>query len=183
MGNITAVFGGFMNYLVALFTTMDGRIGRARFWFGVLLIVAFSIAVSAVLMFAGLGQTDVITGTVQVNGGAANEFSKWRTTLNPWAAFLLSVVTAFPMAAIGVKRRRDRDFSGVDVLGFIVLSLLLQLLGAFGIGGGLITALQFVMGIWGICLFILLGVLKGTSGPNKYGPDPLGPVVEAAPAA
>jgi uncharacterized membrane protein YhaH (DUF805 family) len=171
-----------MNNLVALFTTMDGRIGRARFWFGVLMIVVFSVAVSVILMLAGLSQTTIATGTVQVNGGAASEFSSFRSTLNPWAAFLLSVVTAFPMAAIGVKRRRDRDFSGVDVLGFIVLSLLLQLLGAFGMGGGLITALQFVLGIWAICLFILLGVLKGTTGPNKYGPDPFGTAAAPTPA-
>lgn len=172
-----------MNNLVALFTTMDGRIGRARFWFGVLLIVVFSVAVSVILMLAGLSQTTIATGTVHVNGGAASEFSSFQSTLHPWAAFLLSVVTAFPMAAIGVKRRRDRDFSGVDVLGFIVLSLLLQLLGAFGFSGGLITALQFVLGIWAICLFILLGVLKGTTGPNKYGPDPLGTAAAPTPAA
>ncbi|MDB5541431.1 MAG: hypothetical protein JWQ89_3158 [Devosia sp.] len=171
-----------MNNLVALFTTMDGRIGRARFWLGVLLIAAFSIAISVILMLAGLSQTTIATGTVQVNGGAASEFSQIESTLNPWAAFLLSVVTAFPSAAIGVKRRRDRDFSGVDVLGFLVLSLLLQLLGAFGIAGWLITALQFVLLIWAICLLIVLGVLRGTTGPNRYGPDPLGPTTAPAPA-
>ena len=162
-----------MSRLVALFVTIDGRIGRARFWFGVLLIVVFSTCASIALMLAGLSQTEVITGTVQVNGGASNEFSSVQSTLNPWAAFLLSLVTAFPMAAIGVKRRRDRDFSGVDVLGFIVLSLVLQLLGAFGVSGGLLTALQFVLGVWAICLLILLGMLKGTTGPNRYGQDPL----------
>ena len=61
---------------------------------------------------------------------------------------LLSLAAIYPSVAVGVKRCHDRDRSGW----FILI--------------GLIPIVQ----IW---LWIELGVLKGTTGRNQYGADPL----------
>jgi uncharacterized membrane protein YhaH (DUF805 family) len=37
--------------------------------------------------------------------------------------------------------------------------------------GWVINLLSFVIGIWAL---VDLGILKGTAGPNRHGPDPLG---------
>ena len=39
-----------------------------------------------------------------------------------------------------------------------------------GIVGGIIGG---IFGIYAIYMLVVLGFLKGTSGPNNYGPDPL----------
>ena len=62
-----------------------------------------------------------------------------------------------------------------------------QLISALGIGmstmdvggtsipvpGPIVTGLGFIVGIYAIYLLVVLGFLKGTAGPNNYGPDPL----------
>jgi uncharacterized membrane protein YhaH (DUF805 family) len=39
--------------------------------------------------------------------------------------------------------------------------------------GPITIALGTITGIYGIYLLVVLGFLKGTAGPNNYGPDPL----------
>ncbi|MNU10754.1 hypothetical protein D3C72_2580940 [compost metagenome] len=36
------------------------------------------------------------------------------------------------------------------------------------------SVLYLLLGIFGIYMLVQLGFLKGTPGPNSYGPDPLG---------
>jgi len=36
-----------------------------------------------------------------------------------------------------------------------------------------VSGLGIIVGIYAIYLLVVLGFLKGTSGPNNYGPDPL----------
>lgn len=63
---------------------------------------------------------------------------------------LVTLLYLYPMVAIYVKRCHDRGKSG-----WWCLLLLIPLIGA----------------IWAL---IDLGILRGTDGPNDYGPDPLG---------
>lgn len=172
-----------MNSLMTLLTSFDGRIGRGKFWLGAVLIILATLVIGGLLMALGLGEVTRQSGIVQINGGPANAFEKTRLTLMPWPSFILSVVMAIPAGAIGVKRRKDRDFSGVDVMGFLVLSLFVQLLALLGLRGGFIVALDIVVLVWAACLLIYLGFLKGTAGPNQYGPDPLAAPPSASSAA
>ena len=64
--------------------------------------------------------------------------------------FLYLLAVFYPSLCIGIKRWHDRDKSG-----WWTLILLIPVIGL----------------IWGI---IELGFLKGTEGPNRFGPDPLG---------
>lgn len=79
--------------------------------------------------------------------------------------------------AVAAKRLHDRDKSAWWLLVFYLLPGVLAGVGAgvtlatgwwFGIG--LFGAAAFGISIWAI---IELGCLRGTVGPNQYGPDPL----------
>jgi uncharacterized membrane protein YhaH (DUF805 family) len=62
---------------------------------------------------------------------------------------ILGLATTWITIAVGIKRFHDRDKSGVWVL------------------------IIFVPVIGGLWYLIECGFLKGTPGPNNYGPDPL----------
>jgi uncharacterized membrane protein YhaH (DUF805 family) len=62
----------------------------------------------------------------------------------------VSLVLIWPWLAVGAKRCHDRDRSG-----WFQLIYLIPLFGA-------------------LFMFIYIGFLKGTDGPNRFGPDPLG---------
>jgi uncharacterized membrane protein YhaH (DUF805 family) len=102
-----------------LFTSIDGRINRQRWWIGVgILILAWAIS------SALFGQDGFI-------------------------AFVIAVLISLAGICLHVKRCHDRDQSGWWCL------LLL------------IPAIGF---LWAV---INLGILEGTSGSNRFGPDPL----------
>jgi uncharacterized membrane protein YhaH (DUF805 family) len=67
----------------------------------------------------------------------------------PVATLALIGISLWPAIAIGAKRCHDRAKSG-----WFLLIFLIPVLGA----------------LW---LLIELGLLRGTSGPNRFGPDPL----------
>jgi uncharacterized membrane protein YhaH (DUF805 family) len=90
--------------------------------------------------------------------------------------------------AVGVKRLHDRNKSGWWIILFFVVPWLSGPVASVADKNGsdtagLIVALVgLVFLIWG---FIVLAILRGTRGPNRFGPDPLQLQGEgaAAPAA
>jgi uncharacterized membrane protein YhaH (DUF805 family) len=64
---------------------------------------------------------------------------------------------------------------------FFAAGVLLDLLTVLGLAGtddapsliSLVIAVPFT--VFGLALLVELGLRKGTTGPNRYGPDPLGP--------
>lgn len=168
-----------MRNIVYLLTDPNGRIGRQKFWLGVFCILLVFFAISALLMALGLRSTQVQAGTVSINGGQPQGFSGVRWTLTPWVAFTLTAMMAIPATMLSIKRRKDRGSSGLDVVAYWVLAILANLLGLFGAEGFYVSAMQVVLLVWSVCLFVLLAVLRGTPGPNQYGPDPLAPASTA----
>lgn len=162
-----------MQKLVRLLTSFDGRIGRGQFWLGALLIVAATVILSVIAYALGFGTSVSESGYFVNSAGERSDVSKVSYTITPWAGLIISILMAWPWIALGVKRRHDRDFSGNDMLAFATLMLLSQLLSALGVSGFFATALNIVLTVWSICLLILLGLLKGTSGENRFGQDPL----------
>jgi uncharacterized membrane protein YhaH (DUF805 family) len=87
---------------------------------------------------------------------------------------ILLVLGTWSGLAVGVKRLHDRDKSGWWILLFWLGP---SILGGWqtatpDLGGGLILSLA--AGAIAIWAFVELGCLRGTAGPNQYGPDPLG---------
>jgi uncharacterized membrane protein YhaH (DUF805 family) len=153
-----------------------GRIGRKTFWLGyVLPLLAVSIVASVIDAALGLApRGDAMpmeAAEVGVVGG------------------IVSVLSLWPSLAGGIKRLHDRDRSGWWIGGFYLLGAIVvavtlgsmtatmatrspeqnaPMVVAISIGGGL---LMIGYGLW---LLVETGFLRGTPGPNRYGPDPLG---------
>jgi uncharacterized membrane protein YhaH (DUF805 family) len=139
-----------------------GRINRAKYWLWVLLYFIAAIVVSVIIY---LIDSPIFGGILQV-------------------AF--SIVVIITALAVTTKRLHDRSKSAWWLLVFwLVPSILLGI----GIGvyvysavdtggstttaiivGGVMFALAFALTVWA---FIELACLRGTVGPNAYGPDPL----------
>jgi len=162
--------------IVWLFTSFQGRISRRRFWFGVLLLALASIVLTLALTAIGLGETRTTTGFTQLSTGERNDFTNTEFGLKPWGSFVLFVLLIVPWAALGVKRRHDRGASGLDLGGFIAFVAIVEVFSNLMADANIvIMGASLIVTVWAICLFVLLGCLKGTAGPNSYGPDPLQP--------
>lgn len=152
-----------MDNIISNFTTTTGRINRQPFWIGVIVLVVISIVI---YLLTSMIAPAAIT----------------------WVSLIVSVLLAFPYYALAVKRRHDKDNAGLDVLIFIALNVVFSVIAALGLGytatevagttmmmpGTLNMIFSVVVLIYAIYLLVVLGFLKGTSGPNQYGPDPLG---------
>jgi uncharacterized membrane protein YhaH (DUF805 family) len=140
-----------MDWKTLLFT-FDGRINRAKFWLGVLFIVLLNIA--TVIVFA------ILSAAAGENSGLY---------IGGFVAFIPFVIATIMTFAIVIKRLHDREKSGWWSLVFIVLLNVLSVAGAAlgGIGAVLSLASLAIL-IWAL---VELGCLKGTTGPNTYGPD------------
>jgi len=185
-----ASLGEYMEQITALYANFTGRISRKTFWLGVLgLILVEIVAAFVILPVLGLGLLpDLSALATSSDSEAAVEMITAGMRRAAWGSLLLFALFAFPSLALTIKRRHDRDSSGLDVVVYFVLTGILMLVQALGIGfttvdmGGIaypapsmaLNAAGLVLGVFGIYLFVVLGCLKGTTGANQYGPDPLG---------
>jgi uncharacterized membrane protein YhaH (DUF805 family) len=142
-----------------LFFGFKGRINRGKYWLAILIFVIVGL----------------IMGTISYVADQA------------LPAQLLSIIVNIGLfisgLAVGIKRLHDRDKSGWWLLLFYVLPSLLFGAGAglfiYGvgeeaasgmIGGSVLYVLGLAVLVWAI---VELGCLRGTLGPNRFGPDPL----------
>ncbi|MGM4894184.1 DUF805 domain-containing protein [Tardiphaga sp. 839_C3_N1_4] len=149
-----------MDWTTLLFS-FTGRINRGKYWLAILIyIVAWIAFMAAALIWLGGFDTDRLFSMV---GGA----------LLLWlAAIVLITAGTWSGIATGIKRLHDREKSGWWILVFWLGPSVLS-----GIGSTSSASTSFVfhiasfaVTIWAI---VELGFLRGTAGPNEYGPDPL----------
>jgi uncharacterized membrane protein YhaH (DUF805 family) len=139
-----------------LLFSFRGRINRAIYWLTTLALLAILIALAFVaIMSGGFG-----------------------------ALIVLLLISYIPLLwiglAIGAKRLHDPDKSAWWLLVFYVLPSVLQGIAEQAGGIGFVFNLAgAAIAIWGI---VELGFLRGTDGPNQYGPDPLQPAANVQPA-
>ena len=137
----------------------QGRINRAKWWLAVLVYFIVSIIVNII--------------------GFATNYSTIFTILN----LVVSIGMLVSSIAVGIKRLHDRNKPGWWlVIFYVVPGLLFGIgitMGIVGVvsgsssGGGIGIILSLVsLALW-IWAFVELGCLRGTVGPNQYGPDPL----------
>jgi uncharacterized membrane protein YhaH (DUF805 family) len=84
---------------------------------------------------------------------------------------LLAILLIWPGLAIAAKRLHDRNKSAWWLLVFYVLPGVLNSIGQ-GLGD-LVVVFSLAGAAISIWALIELGFLRGTPGPNDYGPDPL----------
>jgi uncharacterized membrane protein YhaH (DUF805 family) len=129
--------------------SFTGRINRAKYW----LFLVITIVVVLVATVVG-GAAASIPGAVI-------------------AAIFASIILLYPSLAVAAKRLHDRGKSAWWLLVFYVLPAFLSGVSeaTTSEGAGLVLSLaSAAISIWAI---IELGFLRGMSGPNQYGPDPL----------
>jgi uncharacterized membrane protein YhaH (DUF805 family) len=142
-----------------LFTSFEGRINRAKYWAGTIILAIISIILGFII--------GAIFGP------------------STFGAILVTLVTLalfYPGYAVAAKRFQDRDKPGQTALYGLVPVLIASLLQSFGLTGTpqepnalgwICTLVTTGVGIW---FLIELGILKGTPGPNRFGGDPLAAV-------
>jgi uncharacterized membrane protein YhaH (DUF805 family) len=154
-----------------------GRIGRKTFWLGYILPL-FAAAIVANILDSALGLApplgaDAVPADVNAQVGPIGT--------------IVSVLSIWPSLAGSIKRLHDRDRTGWWIGAFYLTSIgaafLMGLSALVGISGGAAGAgasviFIVVLGIallgFAIWLIVETGFLRGTPGPNRFGPDPLG---------
>ena len=156
----------------------SGRANRGKFWLAVVLWIIFwaiavPVCVLAAIIILGLHLPDSSLPHDELIARYVSLAFDYLGLLIVFIAFtVVSWISAF---AVGVKRLHDRDKSGWWILLFYLAPSVLgsiantseQPLVGFVLGVG-----SFVISIWAL---VELGFLRGTVGPNRYGPDPLQP--------
>jgi len=131
-----------------LLFSFSGRVNRRPYWLtsiAMLLLIVILVAIVFMLMDVSLSLF-VVLGVLYI----------------PllWIAF-----------AIGAKRLHDRDKSAWWLLLFYILPSILSNVADSTSGLGiLLWLISTAISIWA---FVELGCLRGTVGPNRFGPDPL----------
>jgi uncharacterized membrane protein YhaH (DUF805 family) len=135
-----------MNFFNLLFT-YQGRINRAKWWIAMLVYVVATLILFMLLAIPVLG----------------------------WiAAAVLYVAGVVSGVMVGIKRCQDRGTSGWWMALFIGVPVVLGVFTLFLEQGSTLSIVfslaGFAITIW---MTVELGCLRGTVGPNQYGPDPL----------
>jgi uncharacterized membrane protein YhaH (DUF805 family) len=151
----------------ALLSKFEGRISRAEYWQAVI-EASIHCLVFLLIFKAGLKLAEVAVLAVFKNplpfdasfGNALLLYAGWNVEF---------------LAAITIKRLHDRNKSGWWTVALFIALLLLHRPSDWLDNPTLAVladALGFSLGAW---CFIELLCLGGTSGPNRFGPDPLAP--------
>ena len=134
------------------YAQFSGRSRRKEFWMFTLLncivyavIMVLVFGTAGASMFADVDPTDPLGIYMGLFSGVGLLLVLW------WLAVLV------PSIAVTVRRLHDRDMSGWWYLGFVVVSLVPFV--------GLIASIAF----------LVVMVLPGTPGANRFGPDPKDP--------
>jgi uncharacterized membrane protein YhaH (DUF805 family) len=131
-----------------LFTSLEGRIPRKTFWLGfiVLMIVTWilELILFAVFGVSMMGNMDPNATPEAAAAAAAEQMSQMTLPL-----VILFLLLLWPSICLYAKRWHDRDKSG---------------------WWSLIGLIPIIGGLW---MLIELGFLRGTDGPNRFGPDPI----------
>jgi uncharacterized membrane protein YhaH (DUF805 family) len=160
--------------------SFEGRISRQTWWLHyVLLLVLLNIGIAIAGVILGLILTPIF-GVILA------------TVIRALLTFAAGLVLMWPALAGNIKRLHDHNLSDWFAIGFVamvvgyqVLGVLTVILAVSGIFSftlvQLLWLLGLVVGVAALALLVFCGFIKGTAGPNRFGPDPLGgnPVVGA----
>jgi len=168
-----------MNY-TWLLLRFHGRINRAKYWLAMLGILGAMVITVGTL--ASIGTTyglgngpyviDIIgmSASVKALRTPAGSAASWFPHI---ATVPLGLAFAFIYAAVSIKRLHDRNKSGWWMLPFVGATGLYAHFGdMLGVVAPYAGVVVFVLFLWGV---VEMDFLKGTSGYNRFGPDPLTP--------
>jgi len=160
---------------IYLFTSFSGRINRAKWWIGMIVLWVIAIG-SSFLLNPGL--LAAMTNPEQYANDPEALTELGRPTL---AMIIAGVVLTILMLAVIIKRLHDRNWPSWVGLLVSVLYLGATVASYFMLytAESMVTAQSSILPLsavqFAVFLFLLIdnGMLKGTVGPNQYGADPL----------
>lgn len=140
-----------------LLWSFSGRLNRKPYWLTTLVLILIMMVLVA-LVFS-IGGAGLLTGDMSALGGL----------------FIVVLLIYIPILwvglAISAKRLHDRNKSAWWLVLFFFVPGILQGLGEYlGTIGIVLSLIGFAISIWAL---VEIGFLRGTVGPNQYGPDPL----------
>jgi uncharacterized membrane protein YhaH (DUF805 family) len=159
----------------------EGRINCARYWRLVLIILG-SMFLALVLLAKVCSVYGIPAGILAIDLGVLSasfqpDDTETATALFPrLVTLLMTLVFGWFYAIASIKRLHDRNKSGWWMILFIVAPGLYVQFGDLLHGSGIrffVRLAALIAFIWG---FVEMACLKGTSGPNRFGPDPLAPI-------
>ena len=146
-----------------------GRISRRTWWLWMIpLILGTLAAVAIVFMHVG---KDNIPNVV------AYDLSS-RSVI---ALLVVYAIGNWIAVALSAKRLHDRDIRGFWAVIPTLIAMAIIFVQNRGHGGTVehpstaINLLSLASTVFSLWLLVVCGFLKGTQGPNRWGPDPLGP--------
>lgn len=140
----------------ALLFSFRGRINRLPYW-----LVSLAMLTVMATVFALVGVSGV-----------------WRSAM---FLLLLLIPSIWIGVALSTKRLHDRNKSAWWLVIFYVLPGILEGVEEFAGDAGIVLLIaSLALSIWAL---VELGFLRGTPGPNHYGPDPLAVASPATPPA
>lgn len=152
----------FLNF----YFTPSGRIGRGKFWLGILGLTLIQMIFNLWLQ-TSMFNRDVLDGSTGALTKPALQL-----------ALISNLIFLFPLFNVLAKRLHDRNKGALLALPFLISSIaFIAAAVVYGIDTtqpnmilGALATLNVLFFLW---IVIELGCLKGTSGDNRYGPDPL----------
>jgi uncharacterized membrane protein YhaH (DUF805 family) len=133
-------------------------------------LIALGLAVVA-LSFAGFTQPASYDAVFAVTSPPAVLHLPY-VGLHPYAAMCLGLVAMLVWTDLTIRRRHDRGRSGIDAAIFQILLLASVIIHSFGKAPDIVGYLDAVLVLFGLYLFVVLFILPGDRGENRYGPVP-----------
>ncbi|WP_194472410.1 DUF805 domain-containing protein [Bradyrhizobium sp. CCBAU 51753] len=168
-----------MDWLWYLFS-FKGRINRAKFWLGALIIVCWMVFLAALLIVIGLvgGKGASFGFNVEDVFRVLDPDTYRSLTAGQLPALLVkasgTALFTWVYVAVSIKRLHDRDKSAWWMIPFFAVpGLINQFAGRLPenvYALSIVGAIAFLLYIWA---FIELACLPGTRYPNRYGANPL----------
>jgi uncharacterized membrane protein YhaH (DUF805 family) len=175
-------YGGDYNFWSWMFA-LEGRISRSKWWMGLFVLVSLIIAVSFV---TGLMISSFLAAHPELQQHLnspewfnSKEAEPVISSLGLWmiGPVLVMALVMWSLLALGVKRLHDRGLSSwlilVVVLPFFGAVVAPSIAAEFDLGENIVRLSLLLLTasvIWSVLQF---GILKGETGPNDHGPDPL----------
>ncbi len=175
-------YGGDYNFWSLMFA-IEGRISRSKWWLGLFILTSAMVVVS---FASGLIVNSILSAHPELEQHFnhpewfnSKEAEPIITSLSLWMVgpVLITGLVMWSLLALGVKRLHDRGLSS-----WLILVVVLPFLGAVA-APSLASELDLSENMVRVSLLLLtasviwsllqFGILKGETGPNENGPDPL----------
>jgi uncharacterized membrane protein YhaH (DUF805 family) len=162
------------------YAQFSGRATRREFWMWVLFYILCVIVLSILDGLLGLGG-HTSYGESHYGGPGMTGYGYGAGVRGGILTWIFVIAVLIPNIAVAVRRLHDTDRSGWWLLVWLVpyvIGLGVIGAGAAGAGSGLlmIGGLLAFVGFVGAIVLLVWYCMRGTRGPNRFGPDPLAPI-------